>query len=228
MRSIPKRAIFILAVLICISSWPAAGLAGDWPIDFMERIFGPTDINGVTGNSSLTAALSSKGKLTVLRWPSPGYYDQMGFLTISRDLDRMGARPNAGSFAGLYLVDRHGQGTMTWLVDDPRMRQYAWEHYENLIVPVMAGERGGTYLGLDTITMSHIWAGDEEMLELVREALDFLVRDVPTRQTGLSGEVYVPVEDENGDVVFECRTGIPQLMQACLTYITAMALYGPR
>ena len=111
--------------------------------------------------------------------------------------------------------------------DDPRMREYAEAIYLDEIVPVMAGERGGTYLGLSTITMSHIWAGDEEMLDRVRETLDFLVKDVPTRWTGHYGEVYLPVEGEGGERVFECRTGVPHLMQACLTYITAMALYGP-
>ena len=117
-----KNGCFLLGGLAFIATLflvsPPAG-AQEFPIGFMERIFGPTDINGLTGNSSLAAAFSARGNLTVLRWPSPGYYDQMSFLTISRDLPRLGALPNAGSFAGIYYVDAGGSGAMSWLTEDP-------------------------------------------------------------------------------------------------------------
>jgi GH15 family glucan-1,4-alpha-glucosidase len=62
---------------------------------------GPTDINAVTGNGGLTAAVNRKGTLTVLKWPSPSFYDQLEYRTTDRSQDRMGADANDGSFLGI-------------------------------------------------------------------------------------------------------------------------------
>lgn len=62
---------------------------------------GPTDINAVSGNRGLTAAFNGKGTMTVLKWPSPSFYDQLDYRTTDRSAPRMGAEPNDGAFLGL-------------------------------------------------------------------------------------------------------------------------------
>lgn len=62
---------------------------------------GPTDISAVTGNQTLTAAFNPKGTMTVLKWPSPSFYDQLDYRTTDRSEPRMGAEPNDGAFLGL-------------------------------------------------------------------------------------------------------------------------------
>jgi hypothetical protein len=62
---------------------------------------GPTDISAVTGNQRLSVALNEKGTITVLKWPSPSYYDQIKYRTTDRGERFDGALPNEGAFLGL-------------------------------------------------------------------------------------------------------------------------------
>jgi hypothetical protein len=72
-----------------------------------EYLLGATDINAAIGNGGATAAFSSQGELTVLRWPSPSYYQHVDFVTAlgrdARTQPHFGARDNQGSFAGVYV-----------------------------------------------------------------------------------------------------------------------------
>lgn len=73
--------------------------------------FGPTDISATTGNQSLSAGLNEKATVTVLKWPSPSYYDQIKYRTIARDEPRLGALPNEGALIGLAW---RGAGAKRW------------------------------------------------------------------------------------------------------------------
>ena len=92
-----------------------------------ERYFGVTNINGVIGNGGLTAAFSEKGEMTVLKWPSPSYYEHLNYKTSSeesaRSLPYMGAFENMGAFAGIYYSTTEYKG-FTWF------RDKTWEHLQ--------------------------------------------------------------------------------------------------
>jgi len=107
--------LFLLLLL------PPSACTLDNPAEEREFISGPTNINAAVGNGGLTAALSSRGDTTVLRWPSPSYFDQLNYMTAlltpgARELPRMGSRENQGIFAGLAYL-RDGQQHVTWFRD---------------------------------------------------------------------------------------------------------------
>lgn len=80
--------------------------------------WGPTDVNAQTANGRLAAGVSRSATLTVLRWPSPSYYDQIKYYTVDRRLPLLGAKPNEGAFLGVVVG-----GRTLWLRDFPRSRQ---------------------------------------------------------------------------------------------------------
>src|SRR3954451_19759011 len=94
----------LVALLLVVV--PSVAFAEDDIAQF-EHIFGATDINGAIGNGGATAGFSAQGELTVLRWPSPSYYQHVDFMTSTlaeaRTLPHFGAADNAGSFAGVYV-----------------------------------------------------------------------------------------------------------------------------
>jgi len=79
---------------------------------------GPTDITATTGNRRLSAAVNDEGTVTVLRWPSPSYYDQIKYRTTDRTAPHMGSLPNEGAFIGIAW--RNGTTdawNFTWMRD---------------------------------------------------------------------------------------------------------------
>ncbi|MCD6570445.1 MAG: hypothetical protein J7L53_07055 [Deltaproteobacteria bacterium] len=108
--------------------------------DTMEDLFGPGNVNAITGNSAMAAGFSQKGELTLLRWPSPSYYDQVSYLTPfltnaceTRKLLYHGALENMGSFAGIYYYTDSDEG-MTWFRDDTWTHEQKYLHDESNIV----------------------------------------------------------------------------------------------
>jgi len=96
--------------------------------DMVEHMFGATNINAFTGNGGLTAGFSEKGEITVLRWPSPGFYDHLNYFTPiipvdagyhAYDLAYMGAKPNMGIFSGIKIGNE-----VKWLRDLPSEQSY--------------------------------------------------------------------------------------------------------
>ncbi len=71
-------------------------------------VFGLTDISAATGNESLTAAENCQGTITVLRWPSPGYDNQIRYTSWTKP--GVAAQPNEGSFLGVVT-----HGSTLWL-----------------------------------------------------------------------------------------------------------------
>lgn len=86
-----------------------------------EELFGATNIYGHVGNSSVAAAFSKRGEMTVFHWPSPSYFEHLNYLASNaenaRDLPYFGALPQMGSFAGIAIDDGNGY-QMHWLRDD--------------------------------------------------------------------------------------------------------------
>src|SRR5207249_2495308 len=71
-------------------------------------LLGATDVNAAIGDGATTAGFSAQGELTVLRWPSPSYFEHASFVTSTaadaRRQPHFGARDNAGSFAGVRVA----------------------------------------------------------------------------------------------------------------------------
>jgi GH15 family glucan-1,4-alpha-glucosidase len=97
-------------------------------VDMVEHMFGATNINAFTGNGGLTAGFSENGEITVLRWPSPGFYDHLNYFTPiipvdagyhAYDLTYMGAKPNTGIFSGIKVGNE-----VKWLRDLPSEQSY--------------------------------------------------------------------------------------------------------
>jgi len=113
-----KKAVFLL--FICLLTVNAYGFTDS------EALYGATNINGEVGNGGLSAGISQYGTITVLRWPSPSYYDQLNYKTAkhgltptssARTLPHFGAANNMGSFAGLYFPAGTPIPGMIWLRD---------------------------------------------------------------------------------------------------------------
>jgi GH15 family glucan-1,4-alpha-glucosidase len=96
-------------------------------IDGVEHLLGATRINGIVGNGGLTVGISKEGEITVFRYPSPSYYDQLDYKTAivpveagyhARDLDYFGASADQGAFAGVYKENK-----LIWLRDIDNIKQ---------------------------------------------------------------------------------------------------------
>ncbi|MDQ3915431.1 MAG: hypothetical protein M3323_08915 [Actinomycetota bacterium] len=77
--------------------------------------FGPTDMTATSGNQSLSAGFNEKATVTVLKWPSPSFYDQVKYRTVDRGEPRLGALPNEGALLGL-----------AWRAPSARKWQFEW------------------------------------------------------------------------------------------------------
>lgn len=117
MAAAPLRRAVVALVVLFLSTTALAppGVAqtaaecGD--VDNGPDAGGPTDIAATTGNQRLSAAVNGEGTITVLRWPSPSYYDQVKYRTTDRSSPYMGSLPNEGAFIGLAW---RASATATW------------------------------------------------------------------------------------------------------------------
>jgi hypothetical protein len=81
-----------------------------------QEPFGPTDITAVSGNQTLTAAVNADATVTVFRWPSAGYYDQIKYRTTDRSEPRKGALINEGALIGVAWRSAPGNDwDFSWL-----------------------------------------------------------------------------------------------------------------
>ena len=87
---------------------------------------GPTDITAVSGNQRLSVALNPDATVTVFKWPSPSYYDQVKYRTTDRRDRFKGAFPNEGAFIGIaWKPDRDGKGWgFDWLRQWPSSQRF--------------------------------------------------------------------------------------------------------
>ena len=78
--------------------------------------FGPTDINATSGNQRLSVALNDKATVTVLKWPSPSFFDQIKYRTTDRAEPLLGALPNEGALIGVAWTPDPGrkEGDPAW------------------------------------------------------------------------------------------------------------------
>jgi len=89
----------------------------------LGELYGATDINAISGNQRLSAAFNQEGTITVLKWPTPSFYDQVKYMTTQRTKPRLGALDNEGIFAGIYFEAGSERGFF-WLRDLPHVQSY--------------------------------------------------------------------------------------------------------
>ena len=156
----------------------APAWAGSLPADYdcgqeaglqgIEDVYGPGNVTGISGNGSLTVGFGYAGELTLFRWPSPSYFDQVRYLTPfltnaceTRKLPRNGAGENMGSFAGIYLKGREGFGKVYWFRDE------AWfhaQHYQSPESPVLVTESKNPEQGLLVNTLNFVVPGRDVLV----------------------------------------------------------------
>jgi len=76
-----------------------------------------TDVNAQAGDGRITVGLNTSGNITVFRYPTPGYYDQVKYFTTGADSNGVpgGELPNEGSFAGLLYTTEANSTQVTHL-----------------------------------------------------------------------------------------------------------------
>ncbi len=112
----------LLAVALCLSLLPASPAGPQTgsecydPQEPTPEKYGPTDITAVSGNRNLSVGLNDDGTVTVFKWPSPSFYDQIKYRTKDRGRPRLGALLNEGAFLGLaWRRGDQGEWTFDWL-----------------------------------------------------------------------------------------------------------------
>src|SRR5215467_10531811 len=97
------RRTLVIALLVLADG--SAGATSE--LDYVEHIFGITNVNAVGGHGRLTIGESADGDLTVLSWPSPGFDVQLAYFTSNdidgRKLPHFGALDGMGSYFGLQI-----------------------------------------------------------------------------------------------------------------------------
>ena len=166
-RRPPTRAALLAAPLLCaaLMGVPAGAQTAaecmqageDTPEDF-----GPTDITAVTGNQALSAGINDEGTVTVLRWPSPSYYDQIKYRTVDRAEPHMGSLPNEGAFIGVawrpdagsdweFAWMRDAALTNGWVID----QRYADPDGDEIVTTFESASEGLTVTLRDVVSSSH-------------------------------------------------------------------------
>ena len=100
-------------------------IAGSKIFNAIERIFGASNVNAITGHGGLSLGVSAHGDLTVMTWPSPSYNDQLSYISSNRDdarlIERFGASPGSGLTLGL-VTETDQDLAVSWFRD-----QSQWE-----------------------------------------------------------------------------------------------------
>lgn len=121
--------------------------------------FGPTDVSATSGNQSLSAAFNEKGTITVLKWPSPSFYDQVKYRTTGRDQARLGALPNEGALLGLaWRNGSAGKWTFDWLRQWPSSQRWADDDGDVVVTKFRRAK-----IGL-RVTVRDVVAANEDVL----------------------------------------------------------------
>ncbi|MDK1021859.1 MAG: hypothetical protein QGD90_09520 [Candidatus Hydrogenedentes bacterium] len=106
-----------LLAALCLSAPTGAD-----EISRLEEIYGPGDLAMVSGLGRLTVGVNGRGRISLCKWPTPGYNDQLTYRTRTRDAPALGVEPGHGILWGIRL-----DGELVWM-NDPRWEVY--QHYD--------------------------------------------------------------------------------------------------
>ena len=133
----PLPLLVICALVLSLGAAPARAQTQGPCFDDTEETpegYGPTDISAVTGNGHTSVALNQEGTVTVFKWPSPSYYDQIKYRTTDRSEPRMGALKNEGAFLGIaYRNSSRADWNFTWLRSWPSTQRFAGPDNDTIV-----------------------------------------------------------------------------------------------
>ncbi|HEV3472801.1 MAG TPA: hypothetical protein VG408_06295 [Actinomycetota bacterium] len=160
---VSKRLLCVSLVVAVLSGMPVASRAQTPPDCTGENantpeVFGPTDISAVSGNGTMSVALNEDATVTVLRWPSPSFYDQIKYRTTDRTARFMGALPNEGALIGIAWKGRDAKWTFDWLRQWSSSQRYADDDGDQIITTFIKRTRGLR------VTVSDVVASDLDVL----------------------------------------------------------------
>jgi hypothetical protein len=112
------------------------------PAEPTPEDFGPTDITAVTGNRRLSVGLNRDATVTVMKWPSPSYYDQIKYRTVDRSEPLMGALPNEGAFIGIARRAGGQEWEFSWLRDWTSTQHFADDDTDEVVTTFTEGRDG--------------------------------------------------------------------------------------
>jgi hypothetical protein len=115
MRHTTWTSALLLAAMVGAPGVARADNHMNFEPNFIESVFGATNVDTIEGNGRLTVGVSRDGDVSVFSWPSPTYYDHLHYMTSNapdaRLMERFGALDSMGIYGGL-AVDLQGQGTL--------------------------------------------------------------------------------------------------------------------
>jgi len=114
-------AVLIALILVNIEEAPtiacsAADMAAKENRNTRE-VWGPTDLNAQIGNQRLLVGTNQKGTMTVFKYPTPSYADQVKHHALDRRAPYYGSDPNAGALLGVIVTTEAGSTRFDWLRD---------------------------------------------------------------------------------------------------------------
>jgi hypothetical protein len=166
--------ILILTTLALTGAVPARAQTGSSCFnDAAEtpEAYGPTDISAVTANGRLSVAENPDATVTVMKWPSPSFYDQIKYRTTDRSEPRMGALVNEGAFLGVaYRRNTSSEWNFSWLRSWSKIQRFADDDNDTIITTFRKRSVGLTV----------------KVTDVVRSDLDALYRNVQVTRTATS------------------------------------------
>lgn len=233
-----RAALTLVALLLSLSGHGAPGHAQTaaecmQPGEPTPEDFGPTDVTAVTGNRRLSVGINDEGTVTVLRWPSPSYYDQIKYRTVDRSQPHMGSLPNEGAFIGLAWRQSAGdEWDFAWMRDAALTRvwsvrqRYADDDHDEIVTTFSNPGEGLTVTLRDVASSTRdalvrrvrvVRSGDSSARRVrvftfanfnpvFSKSRQAPYQDWCTEERNDSGAAY----DEEPDAVVAARTGIDE------------------
>lgn len=124
----------------------------EWKNPLPDELLGSSPIGGAVGNSSLTVGFTKNGRISVLSWPSPSYYDQVDYLTKSRNQEYYGAAPQMGVFGGIYFETGKNSGMRWFWEKNWKHEQYYLNDSSNVFITRSTDDN----LGLEVTTQNFV------------------------------------------------------------------------
>jgi GH15 family glucan-1,4-alpha-glucosidase len=151
-----------------------------------SEVWGPTDLNSQISNQRLVVGTNQKGTVTLFKYPSPSYSDQIKHHAFDRREDYYGSDPNAGAFLGAVVTKEDGTKEVTWFREwgpvsttDPEYGDHVNQTWLSEYSDTLVTEFSNDELGLDV-----------KITNVVPKENDVFVRDVEVKARDGS-----PVED---------------------------------
>ncbi len=166
------------SVVVVVDRGPATGELASYMASLPSRVLGapvklpptlsamiaanPCDVNAISGNGALAAAFSKAGTLTVLRYPSPSYCNNVFYVASPGLPAGTGAIENMGAFGGLRFKLASGLEATTWF------RDASWTHAQSYMAddsPIVVTLHSCDALGLSVREVAFVDPQSDVLVE---------------------------------------------------------------